>query len=51
MSRGETSHYLQICIIGLNVAAIKEIRDLERLFPRLICPFCPVFLAGFYATS
>jgi len=38
MSRGETSLYLQICIIGLNVADSKKIRGLERPFRRQICP-------------
>jgi len=32
MSRGETSRYLQVCIIRLNTAVIKKIRGLERDF-------------------
>jgi len=31
MSRGETSLYLQVCIIGLNVAVSKKILGLERI--------------------
>jgi hypothetical protein len=36
MSRGETSRYLQVCIIKLNIAVIKKIRGLEKPFLRVI---------------
>lgn len=32
-----------MAIIYTILGYIKNILDLERLFPRVICPFCPVF--------
>jgi len=45
-----TSPYIQGCIIRLDIAFIKEIRDLERFFLAQIARIVRSFLAGNYIT-
>jgi|GEM_PF-4594086 len=43
--RGNLSKFISLIICAIP-QYIKNILALERLFPRVICPFCPVFFVS-----